>query len=162
SVSNILASVQKMEMELLQAPSKLAAQLDKEINHHKKQENKLQNALNKVNKRLNATEARLNSYKEKTSAAGKKQLKKVTKLYNKVSDAHADLSDQLNAVNNILETLLDKQTKFISLGKNLSQLNKEWAKSAKNAKVKSKPQAKKVKSKEKIKLEPTSAEQIHI
>lgn len=167
TVSNILVSVQKMEMDLMQSPSKLAAQLDKEINTHKKQENKLKNALNKIKNQVKTAEARLKTAgKSKSSSAGKKQLKIAKKMYNEAADAHADLNKQLQSITNTLGALLDKQSKFNALGKCLNQFNKEWSKSAKSAakkaKAKSKPQAKKIKSKRKNKLESAAVEQLRI
>jgi len=158
SVSNILVSVQKMEMELLQAPAKLAAQLDKEINNHKKQEKKLINAQNKVNKQMMTAEKRFN--KAKTSGAGKKQLKAAKKIYSAVTEAHAGVTKQLQVIKNTLAALLDKQSKFTAIGKSLNQFNKEWAKAAKQAKAK--PQATKVKSKKsKAKHDKANVEHLH-
>lgn len=166
AASNVIASVQKLEMDLLQAPSKLADQLDKEINATKKQENKLIKALNKVQKQVTKAEARIKSAeKAKSSHAGKKQFKIGKKMYKEAAAAYSEINKQLQAVTNTLAALLDKQSKFIALGKQLNQFNKEWIKSAKQAKAKakSKPQAKKTraKSKSKNKAESRVVEQFH-
>src|SRR5262245_30132672 len=95
-VNNILTTVQKLEMELLQTPSKLAAQLDKEINAHKKKENKLAKAFNKAQNKLNSAEAKIKAAENaKSPKAGKKQLKVAKKMYNQAAEIHADLNKQL-------------------------------------------------------------------
>lgn len=168
TANKILVSVQKMEMDLLQMPSELAGKLDKEINAHKKQEIKLSKALNKSQKQMMSAESRLQSIanKAKAGSAGKKQLKKAKKMHDAAAEIHAALVHKSQAVNNTLEALLEKQSKFTAIAKTLNQFNKEWSKSAKEvkakAKVKSKPEAKKIRSKNKSKSAPAAIKELHI
>lgn len=166
-ISNIMVSVQKMEMDFIKTPFKMTAQLDKEIKTYQKQENKLTKALNKINNQVKKAQASIQSAaKAKTPAAGKKQLKIAKKIYKQASDIQATTNKQLQTVSKTLENLLTQQAKFTALGKSLNQFNTEWAKSLKKAKAKSKPQAvkKKVKIKVKVKNKSKSdnVEQINI
>jgi len=145
--NNILATVQKMEKDLMNAPFDLSAQLDKEINAHIKKENKLGNALDKAEKQVKTAEKRVTAAEAKTSTAAKKQLKVAMKKYKQATIDEASLAKQLQAVTNTLTTLLDKQDKFDALGKFVSQFDKEWTKSVK--KEKAKTQTKKTKAKAK-------------
>jgi hypothetical protein len=170
TVSNILVSVQKMEIDFMQAPSKLAAKLDKEINAHKKQEKKLTKVLNKITSQMNSAEARLEAADGKANftRAGKKRLKAVKKMYSAALEAHTQASKQLQTVADTVASLLDKQSKFVALDKCLSIFDKEWVKAAKNAKVKAKPQAKPQAKKTKAKFKTkdqhlaNNIEQLHI
>lgn len=159
--SNIMVSVQKMEMDLIQTPSKIAAQLDKEINGHQKQEIKLNKAINKIKKQIIKAEAAIKSAgKAKSSAVGKKKLKVAKKMYNQAAEIHTSTNKQLQAVTNTVESLLEKQSKFIALGKSLNQFNSEWAKTLKKVKAKSKAQDVQKKSKAKKKSKSSNVEQL--
>lgn len=137
-VSNVLVSVQKMEMELLKVPAKMAATLGKEINANKKQEAKLNKAMNKLNKQIHKIEAQISSAENaKNAKAGKKKLKVATKMYNKAADSQALVNKQLVSVANTLQGLLSQQDKFAALEKALKQFNSEWSKTSKKKKSKS-------------------------
>src|SRR5438046_6065692 len=138
-VSNIMVSVQKMEMDLIKTPSKMSAQLDKEIKTFQKQENKLTKALSKINKQIKKAESRIQAAsKAKKPAAGKKQLKVARKMYEQAEVAYTTTNKQMQAVSDTLENALAQQAKFIALGKCLNQFNSEWSKTSKKAKSEAK------------------------
>jgi len=147
TINNVLANMQKIEMDLMRIPAKLAAQLNKEVNTHQRKERKLTKAVNKVNSLLIKAETRVQSAIESKTASSKKMLKKAKKAYNDMAKTHTELNNQLQYISNTLGLLLNKQDKLISLDKHLSQFEKEWAKASKKTKATAKSKKAKVKTK---------------
>lgn len=134
TINNVLANLQKMEMDLMRIPAKLVAHLDKEVTAYKRKENKLVKAANKANSALIKAEARLQSAIDSKSASSKKTLKKAKATYNTVTKTQDDLNDQLQHICNTLDLLVNKQDKLISLDKCLNQFEKDWVKASKKSK----------------------------
>jgi hypothetical protein len=130
------AAVQKMEKDFLQAPAKLAAQLNKEISPLKQKESKLKTAINKIREQLKNSEKRIQTAKTKPTSIGKKQLHAAKKGHSNILKTHITLNKQLQEITKSLETVAAKQAKFIALRKHLNQFKKEWAKEAKIIKTK--------------------------
>lgn len=126
-------SIQRMEKDWLQTPAKLAAQSSKEANTIKQKENKLKAALQKLNAQIKKAESRLHALEGKKTAASKKQLSAQKKSHSKLIKSHTDLHKQHQEISKNLETANNQRAKFIALGKQLSQFEKEWAQSLKNA-----------------------------
>lgn len=143
TMTNILATVQKLEKEFIQVPAQLANRLTKEINTHQKQESKLAKALNKASSLAKKAESRFKALvnAKSPSAANKKQVKIAKNAHNDAKQLHAELSKQLQAVTTSIEALLSKQSKLESLGKYLNQFEKEWAKAIRDAKKAAKHKA---------------------
>jgi septal ring factor EnvC (AmiA/AmiB activator) len=160
TMSNILVSVQKMEKDFIQTPSRLAAQLSKEVNAHKQQENKLKNALNKIKSTLKNAETRVKSaIKVKHTSTGKKQFKIAKKVQGEAVKLHNDLNKQLQAISKALESLLNKHAKLSALGKHVRQFDKEWSKASKKTKVKAKAKTQTRKAKVKTRTASSVVEQ---
>jgi hypothetical protein len=130
--SNKTVSVQKMEKEFLQTPSKLAAQLDKQVHANKKKQNKLAKAVSKINVKVNKTNAKVDS------ASGKMQVKAASKKRDAAVKMQTVLNNELQTVTNALDDLQATQAKFRALQKCLNQFNADWTKASKTTKVKAK------------------------
>src|SRR5262245_12365193 len=85
-------SVQKMEREWMQAPSKMVSLLDKEIRSTQKQETKLSKAIHKVGAQVKKAEDRVKS------AAGKKRLKAANKKLDQAAKRQAALSKKCEVI----------------------------------------------------------------
>lgn len=134
-----ILNTQKMQKELLQAPIKLAARINKEALGLKQKENKLQSAIAKIKNQLKNTEARIKAAsKSKNTAAGKKQLKVAKKVHSEALKAQTGLAKQLNEVAKALESASLEQAKLSALRKHLNQFEKEWTKQAREQKAKTK------------------------
>lgn len=149
--NNVMANVQKMENEWMLAPAKLAAQLNKEVNAHKRKENKLKKAADKIQVTLARAETRIKSASQANTPTSKKTLKKAKKIHNEASKAHSDVNKKWKQATQALTSLLDKYAKLIALDKHLSQFEKEWIKSIKALKAKAKSK------KDKVVMKPTAS-----
>lgn len=146
ATGSTLVSVQKMEKVLMQTPSKLAAQLSKEISTCKKLEAKLKASAAKSKNQVKTTETRIASIlNAKSSTANKKKLNKAKKTLTQTSKTHTDLGKQLEATTKTLTTLLTQQSKLTALGKYLRQFETEWVKSTKSTNTKTSAKKSKVK-----------------
>lgn len=152
--SSVLASVKKTEISLMQTPSKLAAQLNKEINALKKIEIKLKNAISKNKTLVKNAEMRIESVtKSKNTPSSKKKLMKAKKIFGQAIKSYDELDNKLQDIVTRLAALSQQQTRLISLNKYLGQFEKEWAKSKKtSSKAEAKKTKAKARSKAKIKL----------
>ncbi len=141
---NTVAALQKMEKDFLQAPARLAAQLNKEINSTKQQESKLKKSLSQVNSQLQNSEKRIRASSPANTATAKKQLR-IAKLAQKTNAKEkANLQKQLNAITKELQATAIKRAKFVAVQKHINQFEKDWIKQAKalQAKAKTQPKAK--------------------
>jgi predicted nucleic acid-binding Zn-ribbon protein len=120
--NNKMVNIPKMESELLKAPARIAAKLDKEIKSLKKQEMKLNKACNKMNRQLDKAETRMQAAKTKT------RLKAAEKMHKQASKAYAASSKQLEEVTSKLQGLTSTQDRLIALGKAIKQFNADWGK----------------------------------
>lgn len=125
--SNPLVGIQKMEMDWLKAPAKMAAQLAKQIQINEKQESKLNKAVKKINAQANKAEAKVES------AVAKKQIKIATKKLDAIVKAQSDFNKQLQMITNTLDGLNGTRSRLNALQKCIHQFNADWNKAAKNA-----------------------------
>lgn len=145
---NTATSVQKMEKDWMETPSKLAKQLDKEISAQQKQEKKLAKAVSKLAKSMQKSEARIaKAEKNKNPSMAKKKIKAAQKEFSANNKIFADLTKQLDAVSQTTAATVAKQAKLTALTKHISQFEKEWNKAAKTEKANAKPQKVKATSK---------------
>src|SRR3990167_6653661 len=128
SVNATLKLVQEIEMDLMEIPTQLANQLDKEISSLTTKATKLESSINKLN----------NQAEKKAKSNTKAAKKAVAKCLKEM----AVLTKEWQEITNSIDTLKSKQAKLIALRKHLGQFEKEWSKQAKAIKA-----AKKVKSK---------------
>lgn len=134
---NTLAIMQKLEKDFLQAPAKLADQLNKEILSLKQKENKLKNVINKIKAQIKNSETRVQTAtKFKNTSAGRKQLNIAKKAYSETVKTQTALSKQSQEITKLLDVITKKQTKLAALRKHLSQFEKEWAANSKKIKNK--------------------------
>ena len=147
SVNSVLVNIQKMEKSLVDAPIKLVAQLNKEINAQKKKEVKLGKTINKVNQTMKKAESKINAIENaaKNTSASKKQLKKTKKAYDTAELSQSKLTAEIQMVTHIIESCTDKQNKLNALSKCLTQFEKDWIKSSKTSPNKAKSKKEKVK-----------------
>src|SRR5579862_3030085 len=90
--NNMITTIKKMEQDFLSTPTKLASQLDKEIDLLKKKDNKVKKALNKINGQVKTSEKRLVAAKQqKNTPAGKKQFKLAKKLFDETTSTQSGL-----------------------------------------------------------------------
>jgi hypothetical protein len=151
-VTHILKNMQKMEMDWMKLPSKLAIQINKEVNKNKKQESKLKKALNKTEKALTGFASSIKKLKNKPQ--NKKQLKVKVNAQSSAMKLHNDLKKQLQDTMETVDTLLASHFRISALDKYVSQFDKEWKKSKKSSaqpskrKTKQKALTKRTKSKD--------------
>lgn len=148
------SSLNQLEKDYLTAPAKLAAQIAKEISASRQQENKLKKAVNKAQAQVKAADARVKNAAKVKTAAGKKQLNTAKKVHGEAVRIQATLGKQLQEVSKTLNGLFYKQDKFTTIGKYVSQFDKQWAKDSKKASVKAKSKAKTQTKKAKSKTQP--------
>lgn len=121
-VKNSALNVQKMEMEILEAPAKLAAHLNKLVASLKQKEAKLQKAADKNQSQI------IRAQKQLKSSAGKREHNKAKKSLAESMKAHSMLTKELKEATKSYESYSSKQTKFVELHKTLNQFEKEWPK----------------------------------
>lgn len=130
-----------MELDFLAIPTKLPAQLNKELKVLKKQEKKLESSLSKMQKQRAKAE---NKYAALASKAkNKTQANAAKKLLDKLTQAAAKLSDQLNGIKQHGNLLSLKQAKFTAICNYIASIEQKWEKKyAKANKVKTTVKAK--------------------
>lgn len=133
-------SFMKMEQDFQDAPGKLTILLNKQIDTIKKKENKLKNVISKINAQAKKTEAKLlDAAQVKNASVRKKRLATAKKGHHKIMSILSDLNKELKEITKTLEHATKKQSKLAALRKHLTQFEKDWAKSSKQMKLKSKP-----------------------
>jgi hypothetical protein len=137
---------ENMENDFRAIPNKLPAQLDKELNGLKKQENKLQSSLLKMQKQQavakNKHAALASKAKNNLTATVKKQIKVAQKTLEMLTHEAMKLSAQLTEIQQHGKILSQKQAKFSAICKYIALMDEKWEKKAK----KDKPKAIKVKA----------------
>lgn len=138
--STSLAIAQKMEKEFMSAPSKIMLHISKEVKSLKQQETKIKKSLAKINAQTKKSENRIHviSKKEMTTAR-KKQLNVAKKLHAKSAKQYGVIAGNLASITESLETTSAKLAKFVAIGKQLSQFEKDWTKQNKPSKNKKQP-----------------------
>ncbi len=126
--SNALTLIQKMEKDFLRFPAELAKQLSKEIATNKQKENKLKKLILQLTNQLKNSENRLQANSNPIGANAKKQLQAAKKAYTNNIKAKALIEKELVIISKQLQTAALKQAKFIAVGKNIQQFEKEWSK----------------------------------
>ena len=161
SAHHTLTNVFVMEKDWLAAPAKLAAKLHKEINSHQQKENKSAKMLNKIKEKVKNAEMRSKQAEAASTPMAKKQFKKWKKAYGIAAKMCDQAAKKHESIATTLETLLNKQAKFIALNKQLSQFEKEWTKQAKNN-ARTKPSKKSSKAEASSKTEHNQAEHMEM
>lgn len=127
---------QQMEKDFQTAPTKMAAQLTKDVSNHRKKQSGLQIEINKIKERVKKTETRINTAKKiKHTIAGHKQLKAASKEQQNLNKTLASLNKELSTIIKSIDAAAQKQTKLLALRKNISQFDKTWASQAKKLKA---------------------------
>lgn len=139
---------ENMENDFRAIPNKLPAQLNKELDGLKKQENKLQSSLLKMQKQQavakNKHAALASKAKNNLTATAKKQIKAAQKTLEMLNNESIKLSAQLNDIQQHGKMLSQKQAKFSAICKYIALMDAKWEK--KSAK-KDKPKTAKIKTK---------------
>src|SRR5204863_5600003 len=104
--SSALGSAQKVEKTLLKTPSKLVAQLKKEISACKKVEARLKKTVGKNKMLADKTASRLHALNAKGTPTSKKKINKAKKLLTQTTKTNTELSKQLDNTTKTLTTLL--------------------------------------------------------
>ncbi len=139
---------ENMENDFRALPNKLPAQLDKELNGLKKQENKLQSSLLKMQKQQavaqNKHAALTSKAKNNLTATAKKQIKAAKKALEMLNNEAMKLSTQLKDIQQHGKILSHKQAKFSAIFNYIALMDEKWEKKiakANKSKVKAKVNA---------------------
>ncbi|HSW69881.1 MAG TPA: hypothetical protein VLI69_07015 [Gammaproteobacteria bacterium] len=124
--NNILSLAEKVEKEFRQLPSRLAKLYRQELMAQKAQESKFKNELKKAQISQNAAQAKQeNLLKLNPTKSNKKQLAAAKKSNEQANKNIKMLTAKLDQITKQANMLLAKQTKYLTLNKELAKLEKE-------------------------------------
>jgi len=138
-----LSAIESLEKGFRDMPAKIAALHRKDFDTSKKQEKKLNSELKKAQAKNKIAKKKWDGLASKSTGGSKKQMATAKKIYDNSNTHVSQLTAQLDQIKKAISAIAHKQAKFMSLGKQLVILEKEFEATLKKAASQTKPKARK-------------------